>query len=711
MEARSSHARGHAVVRYAAAAVCVAGLVAALGGVSAAGQSSVARAAESSSSTSAQAASASSDGTTVVEQLFQADQSKFDRTASNDNTFASTTKYAADQPEPAQSADSAGMDAQSTPYTSEQYIEDNTPTVTVLDDGTQIQRIPNDIGYDAYKLNDFMPSYNKTYLNGENRGCGACHDDLAELVSNMTDFDHQDITRCAPVEYTVQMCIDCHTWQPGYITQQYTFGDLIHNIHQTKYADQFQSMGGNCWSCHITQDTNTQDTLSTNDELTMPLFDEVKHDIFGGITQVADQSDVDAQVVWDQKKSSWDATWDYNWRGPGYYWDHDRYHYQEEGTPLSKDLFNNWTITVNGCVGQEVTFNLTDLINEGHTVDVTKAMICTMNPMGGSFFGNYDIKAIPFSYLLQQAGGYTDDAASLQVTAADGSHEDLTRDVFSKHIDDIYIVYEINGHLLNWEDGYPVWCWCSFMSAGNSWKSVSDFTFSDTSDPWLPNQNGWHEQSDEWTQEGNERNETQSFYNKPQVGFLNVKEGTVIETGKPYTIEGWSHGYDWTVKGIQVSMDGGATWTEYDFDDVDPTLITNWYYTFTPQEDTSYVVRVRTICTNGRVSDEPVELMLVSHSADQIAADAQAAGKDVPTAPSYDISDDAVAESGEVTDKSSSELNEEAIAAHPEWSEEEAGVNTFEINPDDPYTYETISGGSASADATAAAASSAKEGE
>ena len=648
---------------------------------------------------------ASQDGeySPAVQALFDADSAKFEGSASNDNTFASGTKYAADQPEPAQSAANAGSDAQSTPYVSDQYIADNTPTVKVKDDGTQIQTVPEDIGYDTYKVNDFMPSFNLNYLNGENRGCNSCHDDLAELVSNMPDFDHQDITRCAPVQYTVQMCIDCHTWQPGYITQQYSFGDLMHMIHTQKNAEAFSSMGGNCFSCHFATDSNTEDTLSTNDTTTMGLFDEVKHDIFGGITQVSDQSDVDAEVVWDQKKSSWDSTWDYNWRGPGYYWDHDRYHYQEEGTPLDKDLFANWTISVSGCVGSDVTYTLSDLIEEAENVHTTKAMVCTMNPTGGSFFGNYDIDAIPLSWLVEKAGGYTDDAVSLQVMAADGSHEDLTRDVFSQHLDDIYIVYKINGHLINWEDGYPVWCWCSFESAGNSWKSVSDFVFSDTSDSWLPNQNGWHEQSDEWTQDGNERYPSNSFFNKPQVGFLNVDEGTVIETGKPYTIEGWSHGYDWTVKGIQVSLDGGASWTTYDFEDVDPQLVVNWYYTFTPQEDTAYVIRVRTICDNDRVTAEPVELMLVSHSAEQMAADADAAGAPLPTYPSYDIADDAVAPEGEISYLSASEANERANAAHPEWDEQqENGINDPQVDPStEPYLSTNLAAGSDAAAASA----------
>ena len=213
----------------------------------------------------------------AVQALFDADAAKFETVASNDNTFASRTKYAADQPEPAQSAANAGMDPQAVPYVSEQYIADNTPHVTVLEDGTQIQTVPNDIGYDTYKLVDFMPSYNLYYLNGEHRGCNACHDDLAELVSNMDDFDHQDITRCAPVQYTVQMCIDCHTWQPGYITQQYNFGDLIHNVHNNLHGDAFTAMGGDCWSCHIVQDSSTTDTLSTNDMVALPMFDEYKH--------------------------------------------------------------------------------------------------------------------------------------------------------------------------------------------------------------------------------------------------------------------------------------------------------------------------------------------------------------------------------------------------------------------------------------------------
>ena len=32
-------------------------------------------------------------------------------------------------------------------------------------------------------------------------------------------------------EMTVDQCLFCHTYSPGYIPTQYEFGTLIHNIH------------------------------------------------------------------------------------------------------------------------------------------------------------------------------------------------------------------------------------------------------------------------------------------------------------------------------------------------------------------------------------------------------------------------------------------------------------------------------------------------
>ena len=51
--------------------------------------------------------------------------------------------------------------------------------ITVLDEGTKIQRTPDDTGSAYYTNPPDAPSYNMTYLNADERGCGACHSDLA----------------------------------------------------------------------------------------------------------------------------------------------------------------------------------------------------------------------------------------------------------------------------------------------------------------------------------------------------------------------------------------------------------------------------------------------------------------------------------------------------------------------------------------------------
>lgn len=57
--------------------------------------------------------------------------------------------------------------------------------ITVLDEGTKVQRTPDDTGSAYYTNPPDAPSYNMTYLNADERGCGACHSDLAELVASM----------------------------------------------------------------------------------------------------------------------------------------------------------------------------------------------------------------------------------------------------------------------------------------------------------------------------------------------------------------------------------------------------------------------------------------------------------------------------------------------------------------------------------------------
>lgn len=79
-------------------------------------------------------------------------------------------------------------------------------------------------------------------------------------------------------EMTVDQCLFCHTYSPGYIPTQYEFGTLIHNIHYGLEADgQFEDeYKGNCYSCHD----------ATNDGEGMALWDQTKFERLRGVTKV-----------------------------------------------------------------------------------------------------------------------------------------------------------------------------------------------------------------------------------------------------------------------------------------------------------------------------------------------------------------------------------------------------------------------------------------
>ena len=51
---------------------------------------------------------------------------------------------------------------------------------------------------------------------------------------------------------TVQQCLFCHSYAPGYIAKQYEFGTLMHAVHyntrnKAEFANDYQ---GDCMSCH-----------------------------------------------------------------------------------------------------------------------------------------------------------------------------------------------------------------------------------------------------------------------------------------------------------------------------------------------------------------------------------------------------------------------------------------------------------------------------
>ena len=148
------------------------------------------------------------------------------------------------------------------------------PAVRTLEGGIQIQRTPDEAypgtldGSVPYHTPEVYVPYNTYYLKADEKGCNACHADLAKTIDSMP-YDHPDLENPFGIQVTVQMCIDCHTYGAGYLTNNKSFGTMVHGIHNT-------SQKAECWNCHV----------GTGSGDGMQLWDIVKHQQLRGIKPV-----------------------------------------------------------------------------------------------------------------------------------------------------------------------------------------------------------------------------------------------------------------------------------------------------------------------------------------------------------------------------------------------------------------------------------------
>ena len=454
----------------------------------------------------------------------------------------------------------------------------DSPWVITLEDGRQVQKTPDDLGQAVYQMPKEAVSYNMQYLKADERGCTSCHADLAKHLEQM-DYHHVDLTNDLGIDVTVQMCLDCHSYSPGYLTEVNGFGSLIHGIHN---VGEVSEDAGACFTCHD----------ATNDGGGMQLWDVVKHDRLRGITDVPN-------VTGDFSSSQddlvpVDSLFNYEWL----YWDYDYFRMDNENNdvPLDQERFDEWTITVTGLVDKEVTYTLPDLIAQAPSVTRTMKMQCVINPVGGPYIANCEVTGVPLSWLTDQAG-IKPEAGSFTATCPDASAQVTLLENLEGR--EPLLVYEIDGKPLSWEHGYPVMLWIGGAGgAASNIKSVSDIIFNGSSAEEIGHQYvGWAK-------------EDGGFYNKPNAGLWGTKEGEIINVGEPYVFSGYADGFDKRIAAVEFSMDGGSTWTHFDTPDTDVDKWITWEFAFTPEKETAYVLHVRAVSEDGTVTDEPVELMV-----------------------------------------------------------------------------------------------------
>ncbi|MEG0503510.1 MAG: molybdopterin-dependent oxidoreductase, partial [Raoultibacter sp.] len=474
--------------------------------------------------------------------------------------------------------------------------EEYAPEIRTLPNGQMVQRTPTEyeVDPDAWQVQAGSNSYNTYWLDADNRGCESCHPDMNSLLKNL-NYEH-------PVAWndeldnktTLQQCLFCHSYAPGYLSKQYEFGTLMHGIHfgnrtKDEFKDEFK---GDCMSCHN----------ATENGAGLELWDLTKFDRLWGINKVAN---VEGDFKIDQEKTQdQEGVFSYDWMHA--YYDNMRHGAGVNGLNLEmpQSLFDEWTITVKGNVNKEYTAKLPELIKEaeadGAIVEKTSKMVCNWNPIGGGGVTNTEITGIPVSWLIEKADGYKDSTTGVRALRADGS----SKRAFPKDKVDnneALLVYKIGGEYLDATRGYPCTNWVEGVDAQINSKQIDTYLVTDEAidftDPWAGNPNGW-------------RNEAGDAMNRPNASILGVPDGLLVQNGEPFTFTGYVDAYDEKVANMEFSMDGGTTWTKYELGDTDRNKMVWWSFAYTPEKEGAYCLTVRATTASGEVSFETQTAMI-----------------------------------------------------------------------------------------------------
>ena len=478
---------------------------------------------------------------------------------------------------PADYTNGTVVDENYDPYHIEQELAANmaeqqlnyAPKVTTLENGVQIQRTPSDDGI-----------YNTYVLKADSRGCAACHNNLRETLNNLP-MGHMDLHFAGDIDVTVEHCIGCHTYSPGYVPEEYSFGSLVHGLHKT---DTFTQVGGSCMSCHDANEGSGQ----------MTLWDQTKYDAMRGILPVAEDA-IEAEFSFDQTtmtpdEDSYSLNWLDGWTD---YMVYDDY---VNGLQTEHQTLLDWEITVDGLVDEPYTMKMSEILEEFEPVTKVLTMHCTLDPPGGGCISTWEVTGIPIMDLVNKAGIQEGATGVYTVPTDEVCAYPATMEHLAKY--DALIVYQINGHDLRYYQGFPVMSWVTGMGAPNYAKQLCELLVTDEPVDEMYLYQGWV------------REEEGRFFNKPNTAIFYTKEGQIIKAGEPYTFEGSAHAYEDPIVAVEFSLDNGETWKRYDTEGAQAGVWVYWHFTFTPQEEGAYVLKVRSVTESGLVSETPATTMV-----------------------------------------------------------------------------------------------------
>ncbi|MEC4271885.1 molybdopterin-dependent oxidoreductase [Adlercreutzia sp. R25] len=446
-------------------------------------------------------------------------------------------------------------------WTLNDNLTDLIPVVVTLEDGTQIQKVPSDFS-NRFAQPDFrngtevhnIEGFNNLMFNADNRGCtSSCHS-LEEAMANESWYHFSAFLTGYNTEQTVQTCKGCHSEE--HEVGSVPFKDAMHTLHYSNAA--FNAMEGDCQSCHY---------IDWGGEY--KLWDEVKYDLFTGVTDVPADTAA-AEFSFDQTTiTDRDDLWFKTSR------------LAQKDMPTDADVSqedqDNWVIKVDGDVDQPFEMTLKEMTEQFGTKTEVFATACTETGVAAGTVGNVEVEGIPLSAIIEyakpQAGADAVVFAGVDTYANNWgpSLEDVLKY-------DGVLVTKMNGDILYAEQGYPVRYMSQCISAGNAIKQVQEIHIVNT-----------QKENSEYAIFG-----TYGVY-KPLSGVLSAYDGQIFPAGQPIHLEGYSYAFDEPISKVEFSFDGGETWKTYETPNTEPGPWVYWKLDLSNEftEKGAYLVKVK----------------------------------------------------------------------------------------------------------------------
>lgn len=258
-----------------------------------------------------------------------------------------------------------------------------------------------------------------------------------------------------------------------------------------------------------------------------------------------------------------------------------------------------WRLEIGGHVGKGISYSYEDL-QKFDQVDQETTLMCISNKIGAGLFSNANWRGVRLHDLLQ-ASGVKDRAFDCFVRGADGYRDSFP---IAKAMEETtLVVYQINGEPLPRRHGYPVRLVVPGMYGEKNVKWVTRIDIS------TKDEKGFYEDQG-WGPDFVPKTRSDVFFPRTQLtgkGFVfTPSAGNEFQVGKRSQIKGRAFAANRGIKGVEFSVDNGATWAPAEIYYPGTKLTwALWRFEWTPEKPGDFVVLTR--ATDGTGASQPPE--------------------------------------------------------------------------------------------------------